>query len=103
MKMAVDCERTPIDMYKHVYDDIVELSLDADAFGWLDSISEEDIEKAKWFYMILDCLNDVPLRRVNQVFKQKGLSPEQVKEEMEERIYGDMSFVIYDKTTGCYL
>ncbi len=90
MKKAFDCERTPIDMYKRVYDDIVELSIDADAFSLLDCISEEDIEKAKWFYMILDCLTDVPLRRVNLVFKQKGLNPDQVKEEMWERIYGDM-------------
>ena len=35
MKKAFDCERTPIDMYKRVYDDIVELSLDADAFSLL--------------------------------------------------------------------
>lgn len=87
MKTALDSGRTPIEMYERVYDEIVELSLDADSFGLLDQISEEDIEKAKWFYMIMEVLNDVPKRRVQLVFEQKSLSPAQVEEEMYERLY----------------
>lgn len=102
MKKASDYERTPIEMYERVYDEIVGLSLDADAFGLFDSISEEDIEKAKWFYMIMDVLNDVPIRRVQHVFEQKGLCPEEVEEEMNDRLYGDLNVAIYDKTTGMY-
>ena len=77
-----------IEDYKRVYDEVVSLSLDADGFGLFEEISEEDIERAKWFYMIIEVLNDVPLDRVKHVFEQKGLDPDAVEEEMLERIYG---------------
>lgn len=77
-----------IEDYKRVYDEVVSLSFDADGFGLFEEISEEDVERAKWFYMIMEVLNDVPMSRVEHVFEQKGLDPDAVEEEMLERIYG---------------
>ena len=77
-----------IEDYKRVYDEVVALSIDADGFGLFDRISDDDVERAKWFYMIMEVLNDVPLRRVEHVFEQKGLNPFAVEQEMMERIYG---------------
>ena len=34
---------------------------------------KEDIEKAKWIKCIIECMNDVPLRRVKHIFEQKNI------------------------------
>ena len=54
--------------YKALYDEVVRMSIDADGFGLFDEINEEDIEKAKWIACIIECMNDVPLRRVKHIF-----------------------------------
>lgn len=87
-----DDRMASIEDYKRVYDEVVALSIDADAFGLFDRISDDDVERAKWFYMIMEVLNDVPLGRVEHVFEQKGLNAEAVEEEMMKRIYGEDAY-----------
>ena len=59
--------------YKVLYDAVVNMSMDADGFGLFDTITEEDIEKAKWIACIIDCLNDVPSRRSKLIFREKAI------------------------------
>ena len=59
--------------YKALYDEVVRMSIDADGFGLFDEINEEDIEKAKWIACIIECMNDVPLRRVKHIFQHKNI------------------------------
>ena len=59
--------------YKALYDAVVRMSIDADGFGLFDEISEEDIEKVKWIACIIECIDDVPLRRVKHIFQHKNI------------------------------
>ena len=62
-----------ISEYKKLYEEVVDMSMDAEEFGLFHEISKEDIEKAKWIKCIIECMNDVPLRRVKHIFEQKNI------------------------------
>lgn len=62
-----------IEDYKALYDHVVEMSMDADNYGLFKHISDEDVEKCKWIYLINECLQDVPMGRVRHIFKQKKI------------------------------
>lgn len=62
-----------IQEYKKALEQIIDLSVDADSFGLFDDITEEDIEKAKFFAAIINVLSDVPARRVNHIFSHKKI------------------------------
>ncbi len=66
-------EEDTVAFYKHVYEDIVSISVDADSFGLFDQITDEDVEKCKWIAEILEVMNDVPRRRMEHIFKYKGI------------------------------
>ena len=78
-----------IEDYERVYDEVISLSIDAEAFSPMDMMSDEDVERAKWLCLILDVLNDVPKRRMNYLFQHAGLDPDEVLEEMFDRIYAN--------------
>ena len=59
--------------YKVLYDAVVNMSMDAEEFGLFDTITDEDVEKAKWIACIMDCLNDVPSRRTKHIFREKAI------------------------------
>ena len=62
-----------INIYKELYEKVLELSFDADGFGLFEDISDEDAEKALWIAAILEVLNDVPVRRMNHIFQQRNM------------------------------
>lgn len=59
--------------YKALYEAVVNMSMDAEEFGLFDTITDEDIEKAKWITCIIDCLNDIPSRRTKHIFREKAI------------------------------
>ena len=63
-----------IDEYKAFYYEVLKLADDTDSMGLFENISEEDIIKAKWIACIMDCLNDVPVTRMEHIFEQKKIS-----------------------------
>ena len=71
--MAKRIKRMSVNDYKELFEEVVKMTNDADGFGLFDQISEEDVEKAKWIAFIIDCLNDVPLTRVEHIFEQKNI------------------------------
>lgn len=60
--------------YKALYDAVVNMSMDAEEFGLFDTITDEDVEKAKWIACIMDCLNDVPSRRTKHILREKAIN-----------------------------
>lgn len=77
-----------IEEYKKLYLDIVSMSVDCDSFGLFEDITEEDVEKCKYIAAILDCLSDVPIGRVEHIFKQKGITEEDV-EALTEKVLNE--------------
>ena len=59
--------------YQEIYDLILTIADDADGFGLFENITDEDVEKCKWIAAILEVLNDVPLRRMEHIFKYKKI------------------------------
>lgn len=59
--------------YKRIYEEILELSFDADGYGLFEKINDEDIEKCKYIAAILEVLNDVPIRRMEHIFEYKKI------------------------------
>lgn len=60
MKMTVED-------YEHLYDLICKLVSDCDGFGLFDQIGEEEVQKCEWLELIIECINDVPLDRLEHV------------------------------------
>ena len=73
INVAEPTRRMSVNDYKELFEEVVKMTNDADGFGLFDQISEEDVEKAKWIACIIDCLNDVPLTRVEHIFEQKNI------------------------------
>ena len=59
--------------YQEIYDLILTIADDADGFGLFENITDEDVEKCKWIAAILEVMNDVPLRRMEHIFKYKKI------------------------------
>ena len=72
--------------YQEIYDLILTIADDADGFGLFENITDEDVEKCKWIAAILEVLNDVPLRRMEHIFKYKKIDFD--SEEFLEEILG---------------
>ena len=66
-------ERMTIADYKEIYEKVLDLSFDADGFGLFKHITDEDAEKCLWIAAILEVLNDVPLGRMEHIFKQRKM------------------------------
>lgn len=66
-------ENMDVSTYREVYEKILDLTMDAESFNLFEAITEEEVEKAKWFAAMLETLADVPLRRVQHIFKQKKI------------------------------
>ena len=62
-----------VEAYKAVYQNIVSMSIDADGYGLFKNISDEDVEKCKWWAAIIEVIDDVPRRRVEHIFKYKKI------------------------------
>ncbi len=73
MNMYID-DCMKVETYKEVYKLLVSISCDADGYGLFDKITEEDIEKCKWIYCMYEVMTDVPLSRMNHVFKYKKIN-----------------------------
>lgn len=63
-----------VEAYKAVYQNIVSMSIDADSYGLFKNITDEDVEKCKWWAAIMDVIDDVPRRRVEHIFKYKKIN-----------------------------
>lgn len=83
-EFIANVDEITVEDYMSVYDAIIALSIDADGFGLFDEITEEDVEKCKWFAAIMDTMDDVPARRVKHIFSQKKI--EYDSSEMIERL-----------------
>ena len=62
-----------INDYKEIYEKICYIAGDADSFGLFKHISDEDVEKCKWIYLINEVLEDVPMGRVIHTFHEKKI------------------------------
>jgi hypothetical protein len=61
-----------MEKYEKLYNDVLEMSMDADGFSSLHP-TEEEIEKCKWIAAILEVLEDVPMRKMMHIFKSEGI------------------------------
>ena len=62
-----------VNEYRELYLTILGLADDADGFGLFNSITEEDIEKCKCIFAIMEVMSDVPMRRMRHIFGQKNI------------------------------
>ena len=67
-------ERMTVADYKEIYEKILDLSFDAEGFGLFKHITDEDAEKCLWIAAILETLKDVPLSRMEHIFRQRSMT-----------------------------
>lgn len=53
--------------YERLYHLVCELANDCDGFGLFDQIGDEEVQKCEWLELIIDCINDVPMSRLEHV------------------------------------
>ena len=57
--------------YEEIYDIIVALSMDCEEFALDGNYQNEEVAKAELILQMVDCLNDVPLRRAEWITEEK--------------------------------
>lgn len=66
-------ECVSVSTYERIYNEILDLTFDADDFSVFENVTEETVEKCMWFLAMIETLNDVPLCKANAILKQKKL------------------------------